>query len=186
MPEHGQHHKIIDTKLCEKEQIMMKAPKPGNEVERLHALWALLLLDTPPEERFDRIAEFAASEFDVPMALVTLVDENRQWFKARVGLAVCETERDVSFCGHAIMAPATMVVPDARRDPRFADNPLVTGEPHVCFYAGAPLSLPTGEIVGTLCIMDTQPREMDRTDLSILGALRALVLEELQRREVAS
>ncbi len=164
----------------------MKAPRPGNEVERLQALQALLLLDTPPEERFDRIAAFAASEFDVPMAMVTLVDENRQWFKARVGLTLCETERDVSFCGHAIMAHATMVVPDARRDPRFADNPLVTGEPNVCFYAGAPLGLPTGEIVGTLCIIDTQPRKMDRTDLANLGALRALVLEELQRREVAS
>lgn len=165
---------------------MMKAPKPGNEVERLQALRALLLLDTPPEERFDRVAEFAASEFNVPMAMVTLVDENRLWFKARVGLTLCESDRDISFCGHAIMTPATMVVPDARRDPRFADNPLVTGEPHVCFYAGAPLNLPTGEIVGTLCIMDTQPRQMDRTDLAILGALRALVLEELQRRETVS
>ncbi|PZO16562.1 MAG: histidine kinase [Burkholderiales bacterium] len=165
---------------------MMNAPRPGNEVERLRALRSLLLLDTPPEERFDRIAAFAASEFNVPIAVVSLVDEDRQWFKARVGLTVCETSRDVSFCGHAIMAPATMVVPDARRDPRFADNPLVTGEPHICFYAGAPLSLPNGELVGTLCIMDTQPRQMDRTDLAILGALRALVTEELQRREVVS
>jgi GAF domain-containing protein len=165
---------------------MMKAPRPGNDVERLHALRALLLLDTPPEERFDRIAAFAASEFNVPMAMVSLVDENRQWFKAQVGLPFCETERDLSFCGHAIMAPATMVVTDATRDPRFADNPLVTGEPHVRFYAGAPLRLATGEIVGTLCIMDTQPRQMDRIDLAILGALRALVLEELQRREAAT
>lgn len=165
---------------------MMKAPRPGNDVERLHALRALLLLDTPPEERFDRIAAFAASEFDVPMATVSLVDEDRQWFKARVGVAFCESERDLSFCGHAIMTPATMVVPDARLDPRFADNPMVTGEPHVRFYAGAPLRLATGEIVGTLCIMDTQPRHMDRTDLAILGALRALVVEELQRREAAA
>lgn len=164
---------------------MMKAPKPDNEIERLQALQALLMLDTPPEERFDRIAAFAASEFNVPMAMVTLVDEDRQWFKARVGLTVCETQRDVSFCGHAIMAPATMVVPDALRDPRFADNPFVIGEPYIRFYAGAPLRVPTGEIVGTLCIMDTQPRQMDRTDLLILNALRALVLEELQRREVA-
>lgn len=165
---------------------MMNAPRPGNEVERLHALRALLLLDTPPEERFDRIAAFAASEFNVPMAMVSLVDENRQWFKAQVGLPFCETSRDLSFCGHAIMAPATMVVPDASLDPRFEDNPLVVGEPHVRFYAGAPLRLPAGEIVGTLCIMDTQPREMDRIDLAILGALRALVVEELQRREAAT
>ena len=165
---------------------MMKAPRPGNDVERLHALRALLLLDTPPEERFDRIAAFAASEFDVPMATVSLVDEDRQWFKARVGVAFCESERDLSFCGHAIMTPATMVVPDARLDPRFAGNPMVTGEPHVRFYAGAPLRLAAGEIVGTLCIMDTQPRHMDRTDLAILGALRALVVEELQRREAAA
>ncbi len=165
---------------------MMKAPRPGNDVERLHALRALLLLDTPPEERFDRIAAFAASEFNVPMAMVSLVDENRQWLKAQVGLSFCETDRDTSFCGHAIMAPATMVVPDATRDPRFADNPFVTGEPFVRFYAGAPLSLPSGDIVGTLCVMDTQPRQMDRIDLAILGALRALVVEEMQRREAAT
>jgi GAF domain-containing protein len=165
---------------------MMKAPRPGNEVERLHALRALLLLDTPPEERFDRIAGFAASEFDVPMAMVSLVDEDRQWFKAQVGLSLCETARDQSFCGHAILSPATLVVPDTALDPRFADNPFVTGEPFVRFYAGAPLSLPGGHAVGTLCIMDTQPRQMDRTDLAILGALRALVVEELQRREAAT
>lgn len=164
---------------------MMKAPRPGNEVERLHALRALLLLDTPPEERFDRIAGFAATEFDVPMAMVSLVDEDRQWFKAQVGLSICETERDQSFCGHVILSPATMVVSDTALDPRFADNPLVTGAPFVRFYAGAPLSLPSGHAVGTLCIMDTKPRKMDRTDLAILGALRALVVEELQRREAA-
>ena len=164
---------------------MMKAPRPGNDVERLHALRALLLLDTPPEERFDRIAAFAASEFDVPMAMVSLVDEDRQWFKAQVGLSICETGRDQSFCGHVILSPATMVVPDTALDPRFADNPLVTGEPFVRFYAGAPLSLPGGHAVGTLCIMDTQPRQMDAIDLAILGALRALVVEELQRREAA-
>ncbi len=165
---------------------MMKAPRPGNEVERLHALRGLLLLDTPPEERFDRIAAFAASEFNVPMALVSLVDANRQWFKAQVGLSICETERDLSFCGHVILSPATMVVSDTLGDPRFADNPLVTGEPHVRFYAGAPLCLPSGHAVGTLCIMDTKPRQMDRIDLAILGALRALVVEELQRRESAA
>lgn len=165
---------------------MMQAPRPANEVERMHALRSLMLLDTPPEERFDSIAAFAAARFNVPMAMVTLVDQNRQWFKARVGLPVCETERDVSFCGHAIMTPSIMVIPDARRDPRFADNPLVTGEPHVCFYAGAPLHLPTGEIVGTLCIIDTKPRQMDKTDLAVLGVLRALVMEELQRQAVAA
>ena len=165
---------------------MQELPRPADEPDRLQALRQLLILDTPPEERFDRIAAFAASEFDVPMAMVSLVDEDRQWFKAQVGLSICETGRDESFCGHVILSPATMVVPDTALDPRFVDNPFVTGEPHVRFYAGAPLSLPGGHAVGTLCIMDTQPRQMDRTDLAILGALRALVVEELQRREAAT
>lgn len=158
---------------------MQAAPLPDNEAERLAALRALLILDTPPEQRFDKIVEFAASEFDVPIALISLIDKERQWFKARVGLPVCETGRDISFCGHAIMAADIMVVPDALRDARFADNPLVTGEPGIRFYAGAPLILPSGAALGTLCLIDRRPRTLDAMELGILSTLRDLALLEL-------
>jgi GAF domain-containing protein len=161
---------------------MLAAPIPTDDRERLQALRALLILDTPPEERFDRVVRFAAEEFDMPTVLVSLVDEHRQWFKAKVGLDVCETDRQTSFCGHAIARPEVFVIEDARQDPRFADNPIVTGEPRVRFYAGAPLQLPSGERVGTLCLIDRQPRTLDATDLAILGSLRDLVVEELGRR----
>lgn len=165
---------------------MLFAPLPRNEARRLQALHSLLILDTPPEERFDRISAFAAQEFDVPIALVSLVDQDRQWFKSNFGLEVCETPRDVSFCGHAITQSEALVVPDALRDPRFADNPLVTGHPFIRFYAGAGLRLPYGQVVGTLCILDRRPREFDRLDVAILGGLRDLVVEELYRREEAA
>ena len=158
---------------------MLPAPIPADDEERLRALRELLILDTPPEERFDRIVAFAASEFDVPIALITLVDRDRQWFKARVGLDACETSREISFCGHAILQPGLFEVLDAARDPRFADNPLVVGAPFIRFYIGAPLRLPGGAAVGTLCLIDTQPREFDAMDRAILGALRDLAAAEL-------
>lgn len=158
---------------------MMNAPIPVNEDDRLQALRQLLILDTPPEERFDRIVSFAAQEFEVPIALITMVDAERQWFKASIGLDVCETSRDISFCGHAILADDTMVVADARQDPRFSDNPLVTGQPLIRFYAGAPLQLPSGENIGTICLIDHTPRTLDKVDLAILASLRDLVVEEL-------
>lgn len=161
---------------------MKQPPIPENESERLGALRALLLLDTPPEERFDRIVQFAAREFDVPIALISLVDENRQWFKSRVGLDACETSREVSFCGHALSMDAPLVIEDALLDERFADNPLVTGPPHIRFYAGAQLRLASGLVVGTLCLIDQAPRKLDEIDLGILGSLRALVVEELTAR----
>ncbi len=163
--------------------ILIPAPVPNNEAQRLSALRSLLILDTPPEERFDRIARFAMGEFDVPVALVSLVDENRQWFKARTGLDACETARDISFCGHAIEEAGVLVIEDTLRDPRFADNPLVTGDPFIRFYAGAPLTLPGNLAVGTLCVIDTEPRIFSRIDQSILCALRDVVVEELLRRE---
>lgn len=164
---------------------MQVAAIPDNESMRLAALYELLILDTPPEERFDRIAAFAAHEFDVPIAVITLVDAQRQWFKARVGTEVCETGRDVSFCAHAILQEHIMVVPDALDDPRFADNPLVTGEPHIRFYAGAPLTMPSGLRLGTLCLIDRRPRALDALDLGILGTLRDLAVMELARMEEA-
>ena len=161
---------------------MMSPPLPRNESKRLHALRELLILDTPPEERFDRISAFAAKEFDVPIALISLVDENRQWFKSRVGLDACETSREVSFCGHALSMDVPLVIEDALLDERFADNPLVTGPPHIRFYAGAQLRLASGLVVGTLCLIDQAPRRLDEMDLGILGSLRALVVEELTAR----
>lgn len=160
---------------------MLAAPIPANDRARLEALRALLVLDTPPEQRFDKIVQFAASEFGVPIALLSLVDENRQWFKARVGLDVCETARDISFCGHAIAQDDIFVIPDARADARFADNPIVTGPPNVIFYAGAPLAAPSGHNVGTLCLIDHQPRTLDATELAILTTLRDLLQEELTK-----
>jgi GAF domain-containing protein len=158
---------------------MTPAPIPSDDDHRLQALRELLILDTPPEARFDRVVHFAAAEFDMPIVLVSMIDRNRQWFKARVGLDVCETDREISFCGHAIVDPALFIIPDALADARFADNPLVVGEPRIRFYAGAPLQLPGGQIVGTLCMIDRKPRELDELDRAIFGSLRDLVLGEL-------
>lgn len=161
------------------EDEMIMPEMPPNEEQRLAALYELLLLDTPPEQRFNTIVEFAASEFDVPICLITLLDHDRQWFKARVGLDVCSTPRDISFCGHAILQPSVMIVPDALGDPRFADNPLVSSDPHIRFYAGAPLVVGSGLAVGTLCIIDTKPREIDAVEVSILSSLRDLLVLEI-------
>lgn len=159
---------------------MLIAATPDNEAERLAALYALLILDTPAEERFDKIVAFAATEFDVPIATITLIDAERQWFKSRVGLDVCETGRDEAFCSHAILEPGIMVIEDTLHDPRFADNPLVTGAPHIRFYAGAPLIMGSGLSLGTLCLIDRRPRTLDAMELGILGTLRDLVMMTLQ------
>jgi GAF domain-containing protein len=164
---------------------MITAPLPHNEAQRLRALRELLILDTPPEERFDRISAFAAKEFEVPMALVSLVDRDRQWFKSNFGLEDRETPRDTSFCGHTISERDALVVPDALKDSRFSDNPMVLGKPYVRFYAGCVLRLPYGQVVGTLCVLDRRPREFDRLDMAILRGLRDVVVEELIRREEA-
>ena len=162
---------------------MQVAATPDNESARRAALYQLLILDTPPEQRFDKIAAFAAEEFDVPIATITLVDSERQWFKAKVGTEVCETGRDISFCSHAILEPSIMVIPDAAADPRFADNPLVTDKPFIRFYAGAPLTMASGLRLGTLCLIDRRPRTLDALELGILGTLRDLVVMELGKQE---
>jgi GAF domain-containing protein len=152
---------------------------PADEAQRLRALHNLHILDTAAEERFDRITRLAVKVFDLPIAYVALVDENRQWFKSKCGLDSEETTRDVSFCGHAILEDQTLVIPDALQDERFHDNPLVTGPPHVRFYAGRPLRAPGGEKVGTLCLVSTEPREMDASELKTLDELADLVEREL-------
>ncbi len=163
---------------------MIPAPIPVDDERRLQALREILILDTPPEERFDRVVRFAAEEFEMPIVLVSLVDAGRQWFKARVGLDVCETDRESSFCGHAIMEPGILIVENALEDERFHDNPLVVGAPALRFYAGAPLQLPGGEIVGTLCMIDRRPRTLDAVDQAIFSSLRDLVVGELVSQEV--
>ena len=165
----------------------MQAPDiPVDEPARLEKLRALNILDTPPEERFDRLTRMAKRLFGVPIALVSLVDENRQWFKSCLGLDVRETPRDVSFCGHAILGSEVFVVPDALADWRFADNPLVLNEPHVRFYAGAPLNGPDGRKMGTLCVIDQQPRTFGRDDVEALEDLAAMVERELVAIEMAT
>lgn len=162
---------------------MTPAAIPANESERLRALHELLVLDTPADEKFDRIVRFAAEQMDVPMALVSLTDEHRQWFKARVGIDALEIPRELAFCAHAILEPTLFVVEDASRDPRFADNPMVLAGPQVRFYAGAPLSAPGGERIGTLCVIDDKPRKLGAVEIAVLEALRDLVNDALAGKD---
>lgn len=161
----------------------VRAQAPPDEAERLLALRELAILDTPREERFDRITRLASAALAVPMALVTLVDQDRQWFKSRQGLKPAETPRDRAFCAHVVHLRTELIIPDALYDDRFADNPLVVSDPRIRFYAGAPLILPNGRCVGTLCVLDTRPRQFGEAELTILRDLRDLALEEIGRRE---
>ena len=157
----------------------MEAIHPGNETLRLSALRRLQVLDTPDEERFDRITRVAARAFNAPIALVSLVDENRQWFKSCIGLPMRETPRSMSFCAHALLSAEPLVIPDALADERFADNPLVTGEPFIRFYAGQPLTTLEGLPVGTLCILDREPRTFTAADRAVLKDLARWAQDEL-------
>ncbi len=159
---------------------------PDDDDERLRLLADLAILDTPPEEQFDRIVRLAKKMFDVPIALVSLVDANRQWFKACIGLPVRETGRDISFCGHAILGEDIFVIEDTLADPRFADNPLVTGAPFIRFYAGQPLRLAGGVKIGTLCIIDTAPRDFPAEDRAALRDLAAVLERELAAMHLAT
>ena len=141
---------------------MQAAPLPDNEDQRLTALAAQHIMDSERDPRFDSLVELAADMFDMPIALVSLVDRDRQWFKAEHGLGARETSRDSAFCAYSILTPGeVMVVEDAAVDARFANNPLVTGDPSIRFYAGAPVLADTGEALGTLCVIDRVPRVMD-------------------------
>ena len=157
---------------------MLKPAIPANERQRLKTLRDLKLLDTPPEERFDRVTRLAKQVFATEIALVSLVDADRQWFKSRQGLDAEETHRDISFCGHAILDDKIMVVNDASADERFCDNPLVCGNPNIRFYAGYPLEAPDGSRVGTLCVIDNKPREISKEQLRLLRELGRMVEEE--------
>lgn len=158
-----------------------RARIPKEEGQRLLTLEKLRILDTEREERFDRITRLAATTFDVPIALVSLVDHDRQWFKSCVGLEASETPRDQAFCAHAILQDDALVVRDALLDDRFADNPLVVSKPGIRFYAGHPLSAPDGSHLGTLCVLDTRPRDLNDAHLTALKDLASLVEDQLIR-----
>ncbi|ENA29640.1 hypothetical protein HMPREF1487_07894 [Pseudomonas sp. HPB0071] len=157
------------------------AALPPNETERLAALRSSNLLDSPADPAFDHIAEIATELFDVPIAIVSLVDEHRQWFKSIRGLDAQETPRDISFCSHAILDENIMQVRDAQTDPRFKDNPLVTGNPGIRFYAGIPLRTHEGLALGTLCLIDTNPRsELSGAQVRLLSKLRDMLMERIE------
>jgi len=164
----------------------MIAPLPANEPERLAALREMRLLDTPPEQAFDDIAQLASEICGTPISLVSLVDEHRQWFKAKVGLAATETSRDASFCAHAILQPGELfMVPDAQRDPRFHLNQLVVGEPYIGFYAGMPLTTSEGHSLGTLCVIDRRPRELTSSQMDSLRRLARQLGAHLELRRLS-
>ncbi len=155
------------------------------EIDRLAALRALKILDTPAEERFDRITRLAAALFDTPIATVTLIDADRQWHKSCIGVGGREDPRAVSFCSVAIETPAQLVVPDALEDPRFVDTPLVTGPPYIRFYAGQPIATTDGFRVGTLCVIDQRPRSFGAGEAALLRDLARMAEDELNRRDLA-
>jgi PAS domain S-box-containing protein len=168
----------------------MPAPFPPDEEKRIASLKSLEILDTPPEERFDRITRVTAELFGVPIALISLVDSNRQWFKSCYGVNIQETPRDISFCAHAILGKDIFYVPDTKSDPRFAESPLVA-EQNIRFYAGIPLAGPEHQMIGTLCIMDRYPRELSEADQQLLRDLGSwahaeMTALQLLRKEVAS
>ena len=160
----------------------MTAPIPENEKKRLKVLWQYEVLDTVPEEVFDDLTELAARICEAPIALISLVDEKRQWFKAKVGVSLSETSRDISFCAYAITQSDLFIVPDATQDKRFANNPMVTSEPKIRFYAGAPLITPDGHALGTLCVIDKVPRELRPDQKHALRILARHVVSQLELR----
>ena len=165
----------------------MKTPDiPPDEDARLAELCSLNVLDTIAEERFDRLTRMARRLFGVDVALVSLVDENRQWFKSCAGMELSETPRDISFCGHTILGDGAFVIPDALQDERFCDNPMVAGPPHVRFYAGCPLRGPGGRKLGTLCIIDSKPRAFSDEDVEMLVDLALMVEREFSAIEWAT
>jgi GAF domain-containing protein len=163
----------------------MPAPIPKNETKRLKVLWQYDVLDTVPEEIFDDLTDLAASICEAPFAMISLVDEDRQWFKSKTGVTFRETSRDISFCAHAILQKELFIVPDTRKDVRFKSNPLVTGAQKIRFYAGAPLTSPDGCGLGTLCVLDKKPRQLRPEQKRALRILARHVMSQLEHRRTA-
>ena len=157
-----------------------------NEQDRLNSLQRYDILDTPQEEAFDRITRLVRHVFDVPMSTITFIDGHRQWFKSRQGMAACEGDRGPALCTAAIAQDEPLVIPDTVADPRFATNPLVTGEPHIRFYAGVRLCTPDGQSIGTLCAADTRPRDLSGAQVAALSDLARIVMSELELRLLAT
>ena len=162
------------------EEKWLAAPTPANESQRLQTLCDYGILDTAATEEFDNITRLVREQLGTAFALVSLVDKDRQWFKSACGIDAQETSRDMAFCAHAILAEKAFIIPDATQDFRFAGNPLVTGEPHIRFYAGIPIQAPNGEFLGTLCAIDTEVRDtLSEREESLLQALSKVVMDEI-------
>lgn len=160
-----------------------KPPLPSNEAARIEALRQYQILDTPMEQCYDDLAQLASFICACPIAVISLVDQNRQWFKSKVGMTASETERDISFCTHTILELDVMVVKDATADDRFRCSPLVTAEPHICFYAGVPLVNSNGYALGAFCVIDNKPRELSPEQIQALRTLarQAMMLMDYRR-----
>lgn len=161
---------------------MQLAAIPDNESQRLEALYRYNILDTDAEQGFDDLAQLASYICDAPIAVITMVDKDRQWFKSKIGLDVAETPRDIGFCAHVVNQTELFVVPDASKDERFFDNPMVTDAPHVRFYAGAPLITPDGQVIGSLCTIDSKPRQLSEQQRKALIALSRQVISQMELR----
>jgi PAS domain S-box-containing protein len=159
-----------------------RPPSPPHEARRLAALRSYRILDTSPQRSYDDLSRLAAQLCGTPIGMISLIDENRQWFKSRMGIAIAETPRAAAFCAHAILGTDLMVVPDALEDPRFRDNPLVRGEERVRFYAGAPLLTTDRDAIGTLCVLDTVPRDLTPEQQDALRILSRQVMVQLELR----
>ncbi len=164
----------------------MKAPLPKNEAKRIKVLWQYDVLDTLPEEVFDELADLARLICGAPVALISLVDEERQWFKSKRGISIRETNRDISICAHAILQKELFIVPDATKDKRFKKNPLVMAGPKIRFYSGAPLISPSGHALGTLCVLDKVSRTLTADQKKALRVLARHVMTQLELRHHSS
>ncbi len=187
----GAYPKLVEPEDCRRSNccpahVVKSAQIPSNEVPRLEALRRYSVLDTPPEVSFDRITKLAASHFSVPIALVSLIDAKRQWFKSCVGMSPAEVDRKIAFCAHAILSDEVLIVPDTQEDTRFHDNPQVTSAPLIRFYAGAPLITPDGFRLGTLCIVDRVPRTFSPKQAEELQDFAAMVIEALEARRATA